>query len=85
MSVLEELFYGDSIPNNCEPQTAESEKYETQLAQSKKKLIATLSEEQRDIFSDIEDAYTNIQTCYQCCSFIEGYKLAVRSMIESLK
>ena len=83
MSLLEEFWYGNIEPTEyC---TSDSKEYKEALrliARNEEKLQATMTDEQKELFSRYTDAVREYQTMAECLLFQNSFKLGARMMLE---
>ena len=83
MRLLEELWYGNVEP--AEYSTNACTEYKEALcliAKNEEKLRATMTDEQKEIFSRYIDAVQDYQTITECLLFQNSFKLGARMMAE---
>lgn len=83
MRLLEELWYGNIEPaeynTNACPEYKEALRL---IAKNEEKLQATMTDEQKEIFSRYIDAVQDCQTIAECLLFQNSFKLGARMMAE---
>ncbi|MGN0498140.1 MAG: DUF6809 family protein [Acutalibacteraceae bacterium] len=83
MNILEDLYYGNIVPNEkCARLDDEVKGLLKLLNRNEEKLIATLSEEQKETFEKYKDCNQEIFENRERESFIEGFQLGARIIIE---
>lgn len=83
MRVLEDLWFGNIDPTEYDTSSCKEYKKLLQKAtQSEEKLMATLNDEQRELFSQYADHAREFQTTAECLLFQSSFKLGVRMMLE---
>ena len=83
MRLLEELWYGHIEPAEYNTKACSEYKEALRLiAKNEEKLRATLTDEQKEIFSRYIDAVQDYQTIAECLLFQSSFKLGVRMMAE---
>ena len=82
MNVLEELWYGNLEPS--EFNSSSSKEYKELLhlvGRNEEKLLATMTAEQRELFSRYSDCVREFQSLAECLLFQNNFKLGARMMI----
>ena len=83
MRLLEELWYGNIEPAEYDTKACSEYKEALRLiARNEEKLRATMTDEQKEIFSRYIDAVQDYQTIAECLLFQSSFKLGVRMMAE---
>ncbi len=83
MKVLEELWYGNVEPAEYDAVPCEEYKDLLKLiARNKEKLLATMTEEQKDLFSRYTDCVQELQELSERLLFQNSFKLGARIMLE---
>lgn len=83
MRLLEELWYGNIEPAEYDTKACSEYKEALRLiARNEEKLRATMTDEQKEIFSRYIDAVQDCQTIAECLLFQSSFKLGVRMMAE---
>lgn len=83
MTTLEDLYYGNTIPH--EHSFKRGSAYSEVLGyvvRNEDDLKATLTEQQKEIFEKLKDRKSELHGMNELESFICGFKLATRIMIE---
>ena len=83
MTTLEDLYYGNTIPH--EHSFKRGSAYSEVLGyvvRNEDDLKATLTEQQKEIFEKLKDRESELHGMNELESFICGFKLATRIMIE---
>lgn len=86
MRLLEEFWYGNIEPTEYD--TSSCKEYIDALlliAENEEKLLATMTDEQKDLFSRYTDVVRECQTMTECLLFQNSFKLGARMMIEVLE
>lgn len=86
MRLLEEFWYGNIEPTEYD--TSSCKEYIDALlliAENEEKLLATMTVEQKDLFSRYTDVVRECQTMTECLLFQNSFKLGARMMIEVLE
>lgn len=83
MTTLEDLYYGNIIPHehSFKRGSAYSEVL-GYIVRHQDDLLATLTEQQKEIFEKLEDCESELHGMNELKAFISGFKLATRIMIE---
>lgn len=83
MTTLEDLYYGNIIPreHSFKRGSAYSEVL-GYIVRHQDDLLATLTEQQKEIFEKLEDCESELHGMNELKVFISGFKLATRIMIE---
>lgn len=82
MRILEEFWYGNEP---TEYDTSSCKEYKKKLefiCRNKEKLQATMTDEQKELFSRYTDAVREHQMTTDCLIFQNGFKLCARMMLE---
>ena len=83
MRILEESWYGNIEPT--EYNTIACKKYKEVLrliTRNEEKLLATMIDEQKELFSRYMEAVHEHQTMAECLLFQSSFKLGARMMVE---
>lgn len=83
MSILEEFWYGNLDPT--EYGACPSPEYKELLrliSRNEEKLLATMSDEQKEIFSRYSDCVREHQAMVECLLFRNSFRLGARIMLE---
>ena len=86
MKILEELWYGNIEPTEYD--TASCKEYRQLLAlicRNEEKLKATMTEEQKELFTRYTDAVREHQAVAECLLFQSSVKLGARMMVEVME
>lgn len=85
MNILEELYYGNIFPNEkCAKLNSEVTEQLKLLNRNEEKLTETFSEEQKITFEKYKDCNREIYEICERQSFITGFKLGAKIVIESM-
>lgn len=85
MDILEDLYYGNLFPNEkCAKLDDETKELLVLLNRNEEKLIATLSDEQKETFEKYKDYNWEISEICERQSFITGFKLGAKIVIEAM-
>lgn len=83
MRLLEELWYGNIEPAEYNTNACSEYKEALRLiAKNEEKLRATMTDEQKEIFSRYIDAVQDYQTIAECLLFQSSFKLGARMVAE---
>ena len=83
MNILEEFWYG--ILNPAEYDASPSEEYKEILrliSRNEDKLLATMTDAQKELFSRYQDCVREYQAMAECILFQNSFRLGARIMIE---
>ena len=86
MTVLEELWYGNLEPSEFD--SSHNKDYKELLhlvSRNEEKLMATTTEEQKELFSRYSACVRNFQSLAECLLFQNSFKLGARMMAEVLE
>lgn len=86
MTTLEDLYYGNNIP--YERSFKRGRAYSEALGyvvRNENDLRATLTERQKEIFEKLKDCESELHGMNELESFISGFKLAARILIEVMQ
>ena len=86
MTTLEDLYYGNIIPH--ERSIKRGSAYSEVLGyvvQHEDDLKATLTEQQKEIFEKLKDCESELHGMNDLESFVSGFKLEARIIIEALQ
>ena len=85
MDILEDLYYGNLFPHEkCANLDDEMKELIGLLNRNEGKLTATLSDEQQETFEKYKDCNREISEICERQSFITGFKLGAKIVIESV-
>lgn len=85
MNTLEDLYYGNLFPHEkVSKLDDETKELLTLLNRGEEKLTATLSNEQKETFEKYKDCNREISEICERQSFISGFKLGAKIVIESM-
>ena len=85
MSTIEELYYGNITPSEREYRHGSEYTHVLQLAtRSEEKLIATLTEAQKETFGKFKDNTSELSSMTEVTAFVLGFKLGLRLTAEAL-
>ena len=83
MNILEEFWYGNIEP--AEYDTSPSKEYKEMLqliSRNEDKLLATMTDAQKELFSRYQDCVREYQAMAECILFQNSFRLGARIMIE---
>ena len=82
MNVLEELWYGNLEPSEFDSSPGKEYKELLHLvSRNEEKLLATMTTEQKELFSRYSDCVQEFQSLAECLLFQNSFKLGARMMI----
>ena len=85
MNILEELYYGNIVPNEkCAKLNSEVAELLKLLNRNEGKLTVTFSEEQKITFEKYNDCNREISEICEKDAFLNGFRLGARIIIESV-
>ena len=86
MRILEEFWYGNIEPTEYD--TSPCKEYHTTLKlinRNEEMLMATMTDEQKELFSRYNDCIHEFQTMTDCLIFQHSFKLGARMMLEVME
>lgn len=86
MKLLEEFWYGNIKPTEYD--TFACKEYKEifcLITKNEEKLQATMTEEQKELFSRYTDAVREYQAMSECLLFQSSFKLGVRMMVDVME
>ena len=86
MSILEEFWYGNIEP--AEYDTSPSKEYKELLqliSRNEDKLLATMTDAQKELFSKYADCVREYQVMAECLLFQNSFCLGARMMLEVMQ
>lgn len=82
MNVLEELWYGNLEPSEFDSSSSKEYKELLHLvSRNEEKLLATMTAEQKELFSKYSDALREFQALTELLLFQRSFQLGARMMI----
>lgn len=85
MNILEELYYGNIVPNEkCAKLNSEVKELLKLLNRNEVKLTVTFSEKQKIAFEKYKDCNREISEICEKDAFLNGFRLGARIIIESV-
>lgn len=86
MKLLEEFWYGNIEPTEYDSDASKEYKEALRLiSRNEEKLLATMTDEQKELFSRYTDAVREYQTMAECLLFQNSFKLGVRMIMEVME
>ena len=86
MRLLEEFWYGNIEPTDYDTDAGKEYKEALRLiSRNEEKLQATMTDEQKELFSRYADAVREYQTIAECLLFQNSFKLGARMMLEVME
>ena len=86
MRVLEEFWYGNIEPTEFDSDACKKYKEALRLiSRNEEKLLATMTDEQKYLFSRYTDAVREYQTMAECLLFQNSFRLGARMMLEVME
>ena len=86
MNILEEFWYGNIEPTEYD--TSPSEEYKEILrliSRNEDKLLATMTDTQKELFSRYQDCVREYQAMSECLLFQNSFRLGARITMEVMK
>ena len=86
MNVLEEFWYGNLDPAEYDANTSKEYKEILQLiSRNEDKLVSTMTDEQKELFSRYTDCVKEHQAMAECLLFQNSFRLGARMMVEVMR
>ena len=86
MNILEEFWYGNIEPAKYDASSGKEYKELLQLiSRNEDKLLATMTEEQKELFSLYADSVREFQDMAECLLFQNSFRLGARMMLEVME
>ena len=83
MRILEEFWYGNIEPTEYDASPCKEYHDALKLiSRNEEKLLATMTDEQKEIFSRYTDCAREFQSMAECLLFQNSFKLGARMMLE---
>ena len=83
MNVLEEFWYSNLDPAQYDANPSEEYKELIRLiSRNEEKLLATMTDAQKDLFSRYQDCVREYQAMAECLLFQNSFRLGARMMLE---
>ena len=86
MNILEEFWYGNF--DQAEYDASPDEKYKEivrLISRNEDKLLATMTDAQKDLFSRYQDCVREYQAMAECLLFQNSFRLGARMMLEVME
>ena len=86
MNILEEFWYGNIEPAEYDISSSKEYKELLQLiSRNKEKLLATMTDEQKELFTKYADCVREYQVMAECLLFQNSFRLGGRMMLEVMR
>lgn len=86
MRILEELWYGNIEPTEYDSDASKEYREALRLiSRNEEKLLATMTDEQKELFSRYTDVVREYQTMAECLLFQNSFKLGARMIMEVME
>ena len=86
MRILEEFWYGNIEPTEYDTSSCKEYKKLLELiCRNEEKLQATMTDEQKELFSRYTDAVREYQAMAECLLFRNSFRLGARMMLEVME
>ena len=86
MRLLEEFWYGNIEPTEYDTSASKEYKEVLQLiTRNEEKLLATMTDEQKELFGKYTDCMRECQTITDCLIFQNSFKLGARMLLEVME
>ena len=86
MSILEEFWYGNLDPAEYDASSSEEYKELLQLiSRNEEKLLATMTDPQKDLFSRYQDCVREFQAIAECLLFQNSFRLGAKMILDIMK
>lgn len=86
MRILEEFWYGNIEPTDYDTSSCKEYKKLLELiCRNEEKLKATMTDEQKELFSKYADCVQEYQTITDCLLFQNSFKLGAKMMLEVME
>lgn len=86
MRILEEFWYGNIEPTDYDSSACKEYKEALRLiTKNEEKLQASMTDEQKELFSRYTDSVREYQTMTECLLFQNSFKLGARMMLEVME
>ena len=83
MSILEKLWYGEVEPSEYDVSSCEEyKKLLSLIDRNEEKLLATMTDEQKELFDKYMECVEELQSLADCTLFQSSFKLGGRIMAE---
>ena len=85
MSILEEFWYGNLDPAEYDANpSGEYKELIRLISRNEEKLLATMTDAQKDLFSRYQDCMREYQTIVECLLFQNSFRLGSKMMLAVL-
>ena len=85
-NILEEFWYGNLEPSEYDTSPSTEYKELLQLiSRNKEKLLANMTDTQKDLFSRYQDCVLEFQAMAECLLFQKSFRLGAMIMLEVLR
>lgn len=85
-NILEEFWYGNLEPSEYDTSPSTEYKELLQLiSRNKEKLLANMTDTQKDLFSRYQDCVREFQAMAECLLFQKSFRLGAMIMLEVLR
>ena len=86
MSILEEFWYGNLDPAEYDASSSEEYKELLQMiSRNEEKLLATMTDAQKDLFSRYQDCVREFQAMAECLLFQNSFRLGAKMILDIMK
>ena len=86
MSILEEFWYGNIEPTEYDTNSSKEYKELLQLiSRNEEKLLATMTDAQKDLFSRYQDCVREFQAMAECLLFQNSFRLGAKIMLDVMQ
>ena len=86
MNILEEFWYGNIEPSEYDASPCREYKEILQLiSRNENKLLATMTDAQKELFSKYADCVREYQVMTECLLFQNSFRLGARMMLEVMQ
>ena len=86
MNILEEFWYGNIEPTEYDTSSGKEYKELLQLiSRNEEKLLATMNDKQKELFSRYTDCVREHQAMAECLLFQNSFRLGARMMVEVMR
>ena len=86
MKLLEEFWYGNIEPTEYDTSSCKEYKKLLELiCRNEEKLLACMTDEQKEVFSRYTDCVREFQTMTDCLLFQNSFKLGAKMMLEVME
>ena len=86
MNILGEFWYGNIEPTEYDTSSSKEYKEMLQLiSRNEEKLLAIMTDEQKDLFSRYQDCVREYQAMAECLLFQNSFRLGARITMEVMK